>query len=231
MPNKQRSPLSNHPETPRDISSRSPVIINAGGENMCVRALNSHYYYLYFIVYVIVSLSLFSPLREIVISRGALARAAFRERVRDIQQHVNSLPALTSLGTAAAAGGLIRNCTPSSVSLWKLYLVQFVRGFLGELTGLEFDSPELELLCEKTVTLWDPAHMLQLALLHTLVDHKQIADTKKTLEDFTVWLRGVGGENFQPSVQEGFAVPEAASERVQKMLVTQSPLQLAGTNL
>eukprot|EP00116_Pleurobrachia_bachei_P009272 sb/3469534/ len=131
-----------------------------------------------------------------------------------------------SLGTAAAAGGLIRNCTPSSVSLWKLYLVQlnvsrliewlkelglsdheilansrggvfdgqllhvnFVRGFLGELTGLEFDSPELELLCEKTVTLWDPAHMLQLALLHTLVDHKQIADTKKTLEDFTVWLR------------------------------------------
>ena len=55
---------------------------------MCVRALNAHYYYLNFIVYVNVCLSLFSPLREIVISRGALARADFPERVRDIQQYL-----------------------------------------------------------------------------------------------------------------------------------------------
>ena len=66
---------------------------------MCVRALNAHYYYLNFIVYVNVCLSLFSPLREIVISRGALARAGFAERVRDIQQHVNSLPAPTYVRT------------------------------------------------------------------------------------------------------------------------------------
>eukprot|EP00116_Pleurobrachia_bachei_P014976 sb/3475238/ len=53
--------LSNHPETQRDISSRSHVIINPGGENMCVSALNAHYYYLNFIVHVYVHLS-FLPL-------------------------------------------------------------------------------------------------------------------------------------------------------------------------
>eukprot|EP00116_Pleurobrachia_bachei_P011921 sb/3472183/ len=39
--------LSNHPETLRDISSRSPVIINAGGENMCPLGSSSGHVHTY----------------------------------------------------------------------------------------------------------------------------------------------------------------------------------------
>eukprot|EP00116_Pleurobrachia_bachei_P010568 sb/3470830/ len=72
------------------------------------------------------------PVERICVYRGALSRADFPERVREIQQHVNSQPALTYVRTVLFSHCIIFSTVPGE--RLEIFLLESPDGYSGDAT-------------------------------------------------------------------------------------------------